>query len=73
MTVGRDGSGRIVCVGNVPEAIEIEWWWSLRCGDRSGRCIDRHIRLLEDWRVCVFEDLVVDDDVLPFLVVDDGG
>lgn len=62
-----------MCVGNVSETIEIEWRWSLGSRDGGGWCIDRHVCLFEHGRVCVFEDLLVDNDVLPFLVVDDRG
>lgn len=58
-------------VGNVSETIEIEWWWSLGCRDGGGWCIDRHVGLFEHGRVWAVEDVLVDNDVLPFLVVDD--
>ena len=62
-----------MCVGNVSETIEVERWWSLGCRDGSGWCVDGHVGLFKHGRVWVFEDLLIDDDVLPFLVVDDGG
>jgi len=72
LTVGRDGCRWVVGVRNVPEAIEVERRWSLGCRNGSRGCVDRDIGLLEDWGVGIFEHLLVDDDVLPFLVVEDG-
>src|SRR5579859_194128 len=72
---GRDWSRRVMRVGNVSYAIEVERGGSLWRGDGSERRIDRDIGrgLLEGRGVLIAGHLLVNDDVLPFLVVDDWG
>jgi len=52
--------------------MEVEWRRFLWSRDGSRWCLDGDIGdLIEDGRILVADHLLVDDDVLPLLVVDD--
>lgn len=71
----RYGGRWVMRVGNVSDAVEVERRWFLWCGDGSERRVNRDIGrdILVGRGVLIATDLLVDNDVLPFLVIDNRG